>query len=43
MYFDPFHKSVETIDILIGKKLDFANKFYFKSVADETVTFNFNS
>jgi len=43
LYFDPFHKTVETIDILIGKNLDFANKLYFKTEADEKVTFNINS
>jgi hypothetical protein len=43
LYFDPFHKPVETIDILIGKNLDFANKTYFKTEADESVSFNINS
>ncbi|AWM14728.1 hypothetical protein DI487_13250 [Flavobacterium sediminis] len=42
-YFDAFHEPVETIDDLIGKNLDFANKVYFKSEADEITSFNINN
>jgi hypothetical protein len=42
-YFEPMHQSVETIDELIGENLDFANKIYFKSEADETTKINLNN
>jgi hypothetical protein len=34
-YFDPFHKSVETIDILIGQNFDYAHKMYFNTDPDD--------
>jgi hypothetical protein len=37
------HKPVETLDELIGKNLDFVNKIYFKSEADETTKININN
>ena len=33
-YFDIWHKPVETIDQLIGKNLDYANKLYYKTEPD---------
>lgn len=37
------HKPVETLDELIGENLDFANKIYFKSEADEKNIINLNN
>lgn len=42
-YFEPMHKPVETLDELIGENLDFADKKYFKSEADEITKININN
>lgn len=42
-YFEPMYKPVETLDELIGENLDFANKIYFKSEADEITKININN
>lgn len=41
-YYDIWHKPVETIDNLIGKNFDYANKQYFKSEPDNRYRINMN-
>ena len=41
-YFDIWHKPVETIDKLIGKNFEYANKKYFKSEPDNQYQVNIN-
>ena len=41
-YFDIFHKSVETVNDLVGQNLDYATKLYFRTDPDETSSFNIN-
>ena len=41
-FFDIWHKPVETIDKLIGKNFDYANKQYFKSEPDKHYQININ-
>lgn len=42
-YFDIWHKPVETIDKLIGKKFDYANKLYYKRKPDKHYHININN
>jgi hypothetical protein len=41
-YFDPFHKPVETVDVLIGKNYDYALKSYFHSDPEYSSSFDIN-
>jgi hypothetical protein len=41
-YFDPFHKSVETVDELIGNNYDYAVKTFFHSEPSSSTLFNIN-
>jgi len=41
-YFDILHKPVETIDKLIGKNFDYANKLYYKTEPDSHYQININ-
>ncbi len=41
-YFDIWHKPVETIDELIGKNFDFAQKIYFKTDPDSHYKISIN-
>lgn len=41
-YYDIWHKPVETIDNLIGRNFDYANKQYFKSAPDNQYQININ-
>ncbi len=41
-YFDIWHKPVETIDKLIGKNSDYANKLYYRTEPDYHYQININ-
>lgn len=42
IYFDPFHKSVEKIDSLIGHNFDYAYKDYFRTDPDDAYQIDIN-